>query len=96
MTYILEVQRLYSEWSSEYQEVQQKSVQVGYMNKIFNSKQEASDYYDKFNPHMRPLNEYNTWVSNFDPETRFGYIVKEYTNEELIIPSFDETGNDLN
>jgi hypothetical protein len=91
MTYILEVQRFYYEWSFKYQELRPKSWKVGYMNKTFNSKLEARNYYDKFNPHMRPLNMFNTWVSDFDPETHLGYIVKEYTNEVLTIPPFDDT-----
>jgi hypothetical protein len=49
MPYILEVQKF--DW-------REKSEHVGYMNKIFNTKQEASDYYDKFNPHF-PLKKPN-------------------------------------
>jgi hypothetical protein len=90
MTYILEIQRFYYDWSSKYQEVHPKSWKVGYMDKLFDSRQEASDYYDKFNPHMRSLNTFNTWISEFDPETRLGYIVKEYTNQVLTIPPFED------
>lgn len=28
---------------------------------------------------------YNTWISDFDPETRVGYILKEYSNQDLLL-----------
>lgn len=81
MNYILEVQRF--EWNG-------KSEHVGYMNKIFKTKQEASDYYDKFNPHMRSLHAHNSWRSDWDPSSYLMYIVRERYYEYLKIPSFED------
>lgn len=33
-----------------------KKEHIGYINKIFNTKQQASDYYYMFNQHMRLIN----------------------------------------
>jgi len=81
MNYILEVQRF--EWNG-------KSEHVGYMNKIFKTKQEASDYYDKFNPHMRSLHAHNSWCSDWDPSSYLMYIVRERYYEYLKIPAFED------
>ena len=55
--YILEVQRFYIDGHILHPEWNGKSEHVGYMNKHFRTKQEACDYYDRFNPHMRGLNQ---------------------------------------
>ena len=81
MNYILEVQRF--EWNG-------KSEHVGYMNKIFKTKQEASDYYDKFNPHLRSLNAHKNWCSDWDPNSYLMYIVRERYYEYLKIQSFED------
>jgi len=81
MPYILEVQKF--DWN-------EKSEHVGYMNKIFQTKQEASNYYDKFNPHMRSLRAHNSWCSDWDPNTYLMYIVRERFYEYLKIPSFED------
>lgn len=90
MLYILEVQRYCGNDYIEQPEWIGKTEHVGYMNKIFISKQQACDYYDNFNPHMRSLNTYNNWISDWDPETHLIYIVREHFYEYLKIPSFDE------
>jgi hypothetical protein len=56
MPYILEVQQFNNTGHNDYPEWNGKSEHIGYMNKIFKTKEEASDYYDKCNPHMRALN----------------------------------------
>ena len=43
---------------------------MGYMNKIFTSKQEASDYYHAHNQHMRVINSENDWCSDWDPPNK--------------------------
>jgi len=53
MPYILEVQRFFSYEHITHPEWNGKKEHVGYMNKIFKTKQEASDYYLHYNPHMR-------------------------------------------
>ena len=90
MPYILEVQHFYSDGHKIHPEWNGKSEHIGYMNKIFKSKQEASDYYDRFNSHMRSLNAHKTWRSDWDPKTGLMYIVRERFCEYLKLPAFDE------
>ena len=61
-----------------------KLVHVGYMDKVFPTKEEAAEYYDEHNPHMRALNAHGEWRSDWDPETHLMYVVIE-----LNIPPFD-------
>ncbi len=89
MSYILEVQCFNANGHNIHPEWNGKSEHVGYMNKVFKTKQEASDYYDIFNPHMRTLNANNNWRSDWDPKTGFMFIVREHFYEYLKIPSFD-------
>ena len=90
MPYILEVQRFYENIHNLYPEWNGKSEHIGYMNKIFKTKKEASDYYDKYNSHMRSLNAHNNWCSDWDPNTRLMFIVREYFYEHLKLPAFEE------
>jgi len=60
------------------------SVHVGYMDKVFPSKEKAAEYYDEHNPNMRGLNAHGEWRSDWDPETHLMYAVRE-----LNIPPFD-------
>jgi hypothetical protein len=89
MPYILEVQRFDIDGHRIHPEWNGKSEHIGYMNKIFKTKKQASDYYNKFNPHMRSLNGHNTWQSDHDPDTHLMYIVREHFYEYLKIPPFD-------
>ena len=81
MSYILEVQKFYSELNTEWNG---KSIHVGYMDKFFSTKKKAAEYYDEHNPHMRGLNAHGEWRSDWDPETHLMYVVRE-----LNIPPFD-------
>ena len=85
MPYILEVQKFntYPEWNG-------KSEHIGYVNKVFKTKEEASNYYDKHNPHMRALNAHNNWCSDWDPNSYLMYIVRERFCEYLKIPCFED------
>lgn len=87
MPYILEVQRFNPMGHIEHPEWKGKSEHVGYMNKIFRTKNEAADFYDVHNPHMRKLNTFNTWCSDWDANTRLFYVVRKHTNEYLKLPS---------
>jgi hypothetical protein len=89
-SYILEVQRFDSEGHILHLEWNGKCEHIGYMNKIFATKQEACDYYDVHNPHMRSLNAHNTWQSDWDPTTKLLYIVRKHNNEYLKIAPFNE------
>jgi hypothetical protein len=93
MPYILEVQKINMDGHNEYPEWNGKSEHIGYMNKVFRTKQGAGTYYDKFNPHLRPLNEDNNWCSDWDPNTFFIYIVRERFYEYLKIPPFEDNNS---
>jgi hypothetical protein len=80
MTYILEVPKCNVELHT--------SEHIGYMNKRFQTKQDASDYYDSFNPTMRRLNAHKNWCSDWDPTTHLMYIVREHFYESLKISPF--------
>jgi hypothetical protein len=87
MLYILEVQKFC--WNC-------KSEHVGYMNKVFSTKQDASNYYNKFNQHMPPLNNENNWCSDWDPKTYLMYIVREHFYEYLRILPFENMNENEN
>jgi len=79
MTYIFEVQKF----------IRGKRKHIGFMNKVFNSKQEAGLYYDTFNPHMRQFTHNTTWRSDWDPDTKLMFVVRKKFTQKLTIPSFD-------
>lgn len=88
MPYILEVQKHYVTGHLDFPQYNGQSEHIGYMNKVFKTKKEAGDYYDKFNPHMRRLNVLENWCSDWDPNTCLMYIVRERFYEYLKIPPF--------
>ena len=49
----------------------------GYMHGRFRTRESAVAYYDIHNPHMRSINAFNTYRSDWDPETHLFYIVRE-------------------
>ncbi len=57
---------------------------LGYVNKLFETKQEARDYYNLHNSHMSNLIE----CSDVDPKTKFVYVIRKYTGEWLSAPAF--------
>ena len=87
--YVLEVQRFHPNESNEQASYRGKSEHIGYMNKIFKTKKEACDYYDRYNTHMRRLNAIETYRSDWDPRNRLMYVVREYFYEYLTISSFE-------
>jgi hypothetical protein len=75
-TYVLEVAR----FITNYDEADARGGQLehmGYMKAKFRTKKDAASYYDRHNPHMRNLNAHGTWRSDWDPDTRLMYIVRE-------------------
>jgi hypothetical protein len=90
MPYILEVQKMNIKGHIDYPDWNGNSEHIGYVNKLFNTKQEASDYYDKFNPHMRSLNAHKKWCSNWDPDSGLMYIVRKRFYEYLKISPFED------
>ena len=65
-----------------------KKEHIGYINKIFKTKRDASDYYYIHNQHMRAINSENYWCSDCDPETYLLYVIRQYTGEFLKISPF--------
>ena len=59
---------------------------------IFAAKASACNYslyYNSNNQHMRPITKHHRYRSDWDPNTRLMYIVREYTvYEYLSIPAF--------
>ena len=90
MPYILEVQKYNINGLIDFPIYNGKCEHIGYMNKVFKTKQEASNYYDKHNPHMRNLNAHENWRSDWDPKNCLMYIVREYFYEYLKIPPFQD------
>jgi hypothetical protein len=77
MVYILEVQKFNPDSHILNPKLNGKSEHIGYMNKLFETKQEACEYYNKYNSHMRSLNANNNWCSDWNPNTYLMYIVRE-------------------
>ena len=66
-----------------------KHIHIGYMKVRFKTEDEAFNYYNKHNKHMRPINLYNTGISDIDPITNLAYIVrKDYDIVETIDPFY--------
>ena len=84
MPYILEVQKFNHVGQNG------KFIHIGYMDKSFKTKQEASNCYDRHNAHMRSLNAHNTWISDWDPVIWLRYRVRKYNTEYCIITPFNE------
>ena len=79
-SYVLEVVKFNSESGNEH---------MGYMDaKGFRTKTAACDYYNKHNPHMRKLNAYNTYESDWVPITNLSYIVRKDFAINCNIPPF--------
>jgi len=77
--YVLEVVQFITEKYGENGWIQLGGAElhIGYMNSWFKTKDDAVSYYDRYNPHMRSLNAYNTYKSDWDPTTKLLYIVRE-------------------
>ena len=90
MPYVLEVQKFNVTGNHDFPQYNGKSEHIGYMNKVFKTNKDASDYYDEFNPHMRKLNVLEHWCSDWDPNTCLMYIVRERFYEYLKIPPFEK------
>jgi hypothetical protein len=86
---MLEVQRFYCNGHIIHPEWNGKFEHIGYMNKLFRTKKEASDYYNQFNPNMRALNSNKNWRSDWNPDTKLRYLVREYSGEYLKIDPFE-------
>lgn len=64
---------------------------IGYMDLVFRTKQEAFEYYDTNNPHLRKMNAHGTERSDWDPDTKLRYVVRKYDGECQHVPPFGMT-----
>lgn len=88
MVYILEAQRFVD--LNERKDLNGVFQHMGYVNKLFRSKNSACAYYDSHNKmRMRSLNAHGTWISDWHPETRLRYRVRKYAGETLSLPPLD-------
>lgn len=78
-TYVIEVLQFITEKDGENGWLTQggKIKHIGYMKGQFKTKKDAVSYYDRHNPHMRSLNAHNTYCSDWDPNTKLLYIVRD-------------------
>ena len=78
-TYVLEVIEFITEEEGDngWLNLGGKFKHIGYMKAKFKTKKDAVSYYDRHNPHMRSLNAHGTYQSDWDPETKLLYIVRE-------------------
>lgn len=60
------------------------------------TKKYAVSYYDRHNPRMRSLNAHNTYISDWDPNTKLLYIVRDdyLINETIYCFSIDDNSVD--
>jgi hypothetical protein len=93
-TYVLEVLEFITEKEGDNGWLAQggKIKHIGYMKGHFKTKHDAVSYYDRHNPHMRSLNAHNTYESDWDPNTKLFYIVREdyYINATIDCFSIDD------
>jgi len=72
--YVLEVVKYHINENDKLPEL----IHIGYMKGKFKTKEDAVSYYDRHNPHMRSLNDDdNNYRSDWDPDTRLLYIVRD-------------------
>ena len=90
--YVLEVLEFITEQDGENESLSQIK-HVGYMKGKFKTKKDAVSYYDKYNPHMRSLNAHNTYMSDWDPNTKLFYIVRNDYFINATIDCFSKTDN---
>jgi hypothetical protein len=69
---------------------------IGYMKAKFKTKDDACTYYDRHNTHMRKLNSYGTYISDWDPKSKLMYIVREDYMINATIPPFSEEDLPIN
>ena len=77
--YVLEVLEFITEKDGENGWLVQggKIKHIGYMKGKFKTKKDAVSYYDRHNPHMRSIGAHNNYRSDWDPNTKLLYIVRD-------------------
>ena len=98
-TYVLEVVEFITEKEGDngWLNLGGKFKHIGYMKAKFKTKKDAVSYYDRHNPHMRSLNTHNTYISDWDPNTKLLYIVRDdyLINATIDCFSIDDNTTDV-
>jgi hypothetical protein len=63
--YVLEVIKIIEGYNNK----ENKLEHIGYMKAKFRTKEDACSYYDRHNPHLRKINIFGTFESDWDPIT---------------------------
>jgi hypothetical protein len=83
--YVLEVIKIIIESDGK---KESKLEHIGYMKAKFKTKADACSYYDRNNPHLRKINIFGTFESDWDPITNLLYIVRDDYGLVDNIPTF--------
>ena len=75
--FVLEVIKFTPSSQETYGFIDGKEEHVGYMKAKFKTKEDACSYYNRYNLHMRKLNTHGDYKSDWDPNTKLFYIVRE-------------------
>ena len=97
-TYVLEVVEFITEKCGEegWFKLCGKYKHIGYMKAKFKTKKDAVSYYDRHNPHMRSLNTDKKYKSDWDPNTKLLYIVRDDYLINMTIDCFSVEDNTEN
>lgn len=93
--YVLEVVRVIHNKDGPDGWVERKGTHehVGYMDARFKTLKDACSYYNRHNPHMRPLEALGKvqgcYRSDWDPNTNLCYITRADVGVNCTIPPFD-------
>jgi hypothetical protein len=94
-TYVFEVVRVIHDKDGPNGWIQKrgKHEHVGYMDARFKTLKDACSYYNKHNPHMRPLDAmgkvHGCYRSDWDAATNLCYITRADVGVNCTIPPFD-------
>lgn len=93
--YVLEVLQILDDGDGEdgWKKQGGKFKHIGYMKGLFKRKKDAVSYYDRHNPNLRSLNAHNNYKSDWDPETKLFYIVRDDYGIIATIDCFDVNDN---
>jgi hypothetical protein len=93
--YVLEVLQILEDGDGEdgWKKQGGKFKHIGYMKGLFKRKIDAVSYYDRHNPNLRSLNAHNNYKSDWDPETKLFYIVRDDYGIIATIDCFDVNDN---
>ena len=97
-TYVLEVVEFITEKCGEegWFKLCGKYKHMGYMKAKFKTKKDAVSYYDRHNPHRRSLNAFGDYISDWDPNTKLLYIVRDDYLIHMTIDCFSIEDNTEN